>query len=374
MKRSRSVTRRGIRAVARCALGVVLAALAVVVELAVWENIPPTPFLLVYPAVVVAAWFGRRTAGVTAILTASFALAYWLFPPTPSFAVAARRDALDLMMFCGVSVVLVELIARVKRALEQANTATRAAEAATNARDTVLAVVAHDLRNPLQTIGLTAELLAASEAGRDERDERKLMRIRHAAARARRLVDDLLDGARIDGDPFPLELASSPLASLVDESLSPFIPIAEARSIELDLPGSGGLGGAILCDRDRIVRVLSNLVGNALQYTPRGGKVAVAVQRSPDGVRFEVSDTGPGMTKDELAHACERLWHGQGPGHGFGLGLWIAKALVEAHGGGLQAASEAGRGTRMSFVVPQPPSPSLRVEEVPHLSSAEHWG
>jgi signal transduction histidine kinase len=368
MKPTQSIAHEAGRVIARGALGLALAALAVVVELAVMDTTSPAPFLLVYPAVLVAAWWGGRPAGGMAILTSAFALAYWFLPPTPSFAVAARRDALDLVMFCGVSMVLVELVVRTKRALAEAYAARRTAEAATDARDTVLAVVAHDLRNPLQTIGLTAELLAGDASWHhEERADRRLMRIRSAAARARRLVDDLLDGASTSGAPVALDMSRSSLPSLVDETLSPFMALAEGRSIELELPRDGGPSGAIVCDRDRIIRVLSNLVDNALKYTQRGGKVAVDVRRRPDGIQFEVSDTGQGMTKDELSHAFERRWRGPGPGHGFGLGLWISKVLVEAHGGALEATSTPRGGTRMSFFVPQPDEGALERAGAPAL-------
>lgn len=338
----------------RAALGVALAALAIVSELAAWSYAPPTPFLLVYPAVVIAAWWGGRAAGVAAVITSAVALAYSFLPPSDSLAIAARRDALDLALFLGASLLLTELIGRVKRALAEARAARRDAEAALEARDTVLAVVAHDLRNPLQTIGLNAELLAAEVSGAGAGTERHMKRIRDAAGRARRLVDGILDSARIGPEPFPIEKSTLSLASLVDESLSTFLMVARARAIDLEVPSSETLGGSITCDGERIAQVLSIIVGNALHYTPSGGKVTVAVRRRPEDVTFEVTDTGSGMAPNELARAFDRRWHGGHAGHGFGLGLWIARALVEAHGGRIHAESEPGKGTRMTFTVPQP--------------------
>jgi signal transduction histidine kinase len=348
---------------ARCALGFAAAALAILVERALWSSVHLSPFLLVYPAVLIAAAGGGWSAGLTALVVSALALPYWFLPPVDSFAVAARRDALDLAIFCAVSLQMTWLVERMKRALREAHAAKATAEAATAARDTVLAVVAHDLRNPLQTIGLNSELLSRAVAGQGERVEGTVARIHRAAERARRLVDNILDSARIGALPFPIEPTVSPLASLLEESMSPFKAMADARSIELDLPASEALRGTIACDHDRIVQVLTNLVANALHYTPVGGKVVVDVGRLPQGVRFEVRDTGPGMTAEELEHAFDRLVHGKGPGHGSGLGLWIAKALVEAHGGTIEAVSEPGRGTSMVFVLPQPVSDTVAPDD-----------
>lgn len=351
---------------ARCALGAAMTALATSAELALRAHVPTSPFLLVYPAVVLSAWWAGWEAGAVAIVTAAFVLAYWLLPPAPSIAVAAKRDVVDLAIFCGVSSMVVYLITRTRRALNEARAAQEISETANAAKETVLAVVAHDLRSPLQTIGLSAEILAAEMAGRSTRIELQLGRLRRSAERARRLVDNIIDSARIGGTPFPLEKTSCSLSALVEESVSPFRSLSEARSIQLEVPSNQDLEGSIVCDRNRIVQVLTNLLSNAFQYTARGGKVVIGVRRTSDDMGFFVTDTGCGMTRVELAHAFERLWHGQGPGHGSGLGLWITKALVEAHGGEISAASEVGRGTTMTFVLPQPsPEPSAAREHAP---------
>jgi signal transduction histidine kinase len=313
-----------------------------------------SPFLFVYPAVVVAAWWGRWEAGAAAIFTGVLGLDYFVLPPTLAFGVSLRRDVIDLAIFCVISVLLVSFIDRTKRALDEARVARKREEAANEARKTMVAIVAHDLRNPMQTLGLNADLLAANLPADDPRLTLPLERLQRSAARARRLVDNIVDAARLEGEPFPLEKAEWPVAAIVDETLSVFDPLAEPRALRLERPSPEAVSGTVVCDRDRVVQVLSNLVGNAFQYTPRGGRVTLDVRRTEDGLRFEVSDTGIGMSKDELAHAFERLWHGPGPGHGSGLGLWIAEALVEAHGSHITATSEVGKGTSMSFVLPSP--------------------
>jgi signal transduction histidine kinase len=254
-----------------------------------------------------------------------------------------------------VSLVVVHFVARAKRALVEARTARDVAQEATKAKDTVLAVVAHDLRNPLQTIGMGLELVTEGAPTLDAATARRIERIKGAAERARRLVDNIVDSARSPGaGSLPIVPTKVSLSALVDEVVTPLQPIAHSRHIALGLPPTEALQGELRCDRDRLVQVLSNLVGNALRFTPSGGSVRVDVSREVSGVRFAVTDTGIGMSRDELSHAFERLWHGKGPGHGSGLGLWIVKSLVEAHGGFIDASSEPDHGTRMSFVIPQP--------------------
>ena len=168
-----SLNRGGVMGtVARCLVGLVVIALAIAVEKALWSSVPLSPFLLVYPAVIFATWIGGWPAGITVILMASLALPYWFLPPLDSFAIVARRDAIDLGIFVVMSLAFVWLVVRVRSTLMEARTARGIAERATAAKDTVLAVVAHDLRNPLQTIGLSAELLstelAAANANSDD--------------------------------------------------------------------------------------------------------------------------------------------------------------------------------------------------------------
>ncbi|MBX3192127.1 MAG: HAMP domain-containing histidine kinase [Labilithrix sp.] len=354
----------------RCALAFAITAAAVGLAQALWSETPPSPFLLFYPAVVLAAWWGGWITAALTVALSMLALLYFFLPPTDSIVVASKRDALDLSIFCGVSLLLTHFLTRMRRALERAREALRLAETANAAKETVLAVVAHDLRNPLQTIVFATELLARETYG-DRPESLHLARIRRCSLRARRLVDNILDSARIGAHPFPIAMSSCSLADLVDDALAPFEPIAGARSIRLVLPDASAVAGSLVCDRDRIIQVLSNLVGNSLQYTPRDGTVSVRVERRPNGVQFTVTDTGCGMTREELNHAFERLWHGQQPGHGSGLGLWIARALVEAHGGKLEATSAPGKGTTMTFLLPErSPDEAQAAPEAPPLVPA----
>ena len=358
----------------RCALGVGAAAIAVALQLLLWSEGFQSPFMLVYAAILLAAWWGGWQAGVTAIVTSAVGVGFAILPPNWDPSVARMRDATDLVIFIAVSGLLVYFADRTRRALHDAEDARDLAEAANAARETMIAIVAHDLRNPMQTIGLNAALLTKRISADDGQTRSALDRLERSAARARRLVDNIIDSARLEGQPLPLEKGECSLAAIVDETLSVFEPLAEARALRLERPAPEDLAGTVVCDKDRIVQVLTILVGNAFQYTARGGTVILDAKRTSEGVRFEVTDTGAGMTKDELAHAFERLWHGAGPGHGSGLGLWIAEALVEAHGGHITPRSEAGKGTSMSFVLPSPVAAPGPAREFPLAAGHAAYG
>jgi signal transduction histidine kinase len=226
-----------------------------------------------------------------------------------------------------------------------------AARRATEAREELVAVVSHDLKNPLATIRMTTgqlleELgLAAGSEGR-----RGLERIQRSADRMTRLIRDLLDLAKLDGGHLWIDLAPQGLDDLVTDVVEGLRAEAAAKSLHLDL--SGGHQRA-RCDRDRILQVLTNLLSNAIKFTPVGGTVRVDAKRRDHEVVVSVGDTGPGIPPDERAHIFDRFWQAQQTARlGTGLGLSIAKGLVERHGGHLWVDSEVGAGSTFSFTLP----------------------
>lgn len=168
------------------------------------------------------------------------------------------------------------------------------------------------------------------------------------AALSERLPDVILldiEMPVLDGPRWPVE-------SLLEDAVSQFVPIAEARGVRLDL--SIATKSWIYCDRDRLLQVLSNLLGNAVQYVAPRGDVRVSFDETDRGVRLVVSDSGPGMTSEQLEHVFEPYWRGRTDTGGTGLGLFIARELVRAHGGQLDIASDEKRGTTISVTLPQP--------------------
>ena len=226
------------------------------------------------------------------------------------------------------------------------------AEAALGMRDEVLAIVAHDLRSPLNAVQTSATFLMNVEVA--EPDRRRLLDvICRAASSMNRLIGDLLDVSRMESGAFTVELAPVDAAALATEVCEQFRPEAMELGctlecdVEHDLP-------RISADRDRLSQVLENLISNALRFTPRGGSVTVRVaRRGHDGVSCTVTDTGVGIPAEELPHLFERFWQARRYRRGgAGLGLAIARGVVEAHGSTLTVDSEPGRGSAFSFILP----------------------
>ena len=230
---------------------------------------------------------------------------------------------------------------------------------ATRARDEVLAVVSHDLRNPLNVISLGATYLLKhlpqDEGAASWRKQGEL--IRRSADRAVRLIQDLLDVAKVESGRLSLEREALAVGGLLDEAIELHRPLAEAHGLKLEREEEPGLP-AVWADRVRVLQVFSNLIGNALRFTPEGGRVTVRARREGTRVRFDVSDTGKGIAPEHLPHLFDRYWQVKRTREGAGLGLPIAKGLVEAHGGTIQVESMPGRGSTFSFTLPVPEAPA----------------
>ncbi|HEY5928213.1 MAG TPA: ATP-binding protein [Kofleriaceae bacterium] len=223
----------------------------------------------------------------------------------------------------------------------------RAAERAIRMRDDVLAIVSHDLRTPLGTILLQAETLVGTPEV-----SRLGVAIMRSAHRMNRLIGDLLDASAINAGHLALDIRPHSAADIAREALEMFRSLAEARAITLvdELPDDSL---RIACDRDRIVQVLSNLLGNAIKFTARGGTVAIRVEREGEGVHFEVQDTGQGIAPDQVPYLFDRFWRGQGRNNGAGLGLFISRGIIAAHGSVLLVESKLSIGSRFYFNLPE---------------------
>lgn len=279
-------------------------------------------------------------------------------------AVASRSNALvesDL-------VILSQLARTVGSALETARLY-RAAREASRARDEVLAIVSHDLRSPLGTVLLAStalrELVGTDIAhGLADRIERN---IRHM----QRLIEDLLDAARLDAQQLQVKVNPTAPDELIENTLGLVGPLATAANVRLVPQLTPGLP-AVHADRERIAQVLSNLVNNAIKYTAPGGAIELCARRSEAGVSFTVQDHGPGISPEHLPHLFDRYWRPQNSrGRGVGLGLYIARGIVEAHGGKLRVESELGRGTSFSFCLPEATSDHMQPQTRSRPAEAE---
>lgn len=242
-----------------------------------------------------------------------------------------------------------------RKAAEESTRRIAAAEARVAARDEVLAMVSHDLRSPLSSVAMSAALLATPQP--EERRQRYLGVIQRSAEQMTRLVQDLLDVARIEAGRLSVAPGPVEISGVILETKEAFHAQAELKSIQLVAEQTEDRG-TVWADRERLLQVLTNLVGNALKFTPEGGRILVRAAPSGDGfVRFSVSDTGPGIVAEQAAHLFERFWQAStADRRGAGLGLAIVKGIVEAHGGNVSVASEPGAGSTFSFTIPTSPA------------------
>lgn len=247
----------------------------------------------------------------------------------------------------------VELLAqRVQASMEVARLHREALEAI-KARDNLLAVVSHDLRNPLSAIQLYAAMLCQPyEGGERRRSKKQSEIILRSAKQMNRLIDDLLQAASIEEGTFAIEPASESIGPVLDEVVQALEGTAAARSIQLSVRLPEALPPA-RCDRQRVMQVLANLVANAIKFSPPESTVGLSAQARGSDVVVAVTDAGPGIAPEHLPLVFDRYWKGApGAGKGVGLGLFIAKGIVEAHGGRIWAESEVGRGTTFFFSLP----------------------
>jgi PAS domain S-box-containing protein len=227
------------------------------------------------------------------------------------------------------------------------------AQEALRAREDLLAIVSHDLRNPLGVVLASTSLLLKANLPPDkqERARRQVEAIQRAGNRMNRLIRDLLDFASIQAGRLSVSMRPQEVAAMVNEVLEVMEPLAAAKSLRLVADVSPDL--AIRCDHDRVIQLFSNLVGNAIKFTPDGGSITVRAATEGDIVRFSVADTGPGIPADELPHVFDRYYQAQRKNRdGIGLGLSIARGIVEAHGGRIWVESEEGKGSTFSFTLP----------------------
>ncbi len=250
-----------------------------------------------------------------------------------------------------------ELARRAAIAVENARLYGEAKQAVL-ARDDVLAAVSHELGNPLQAIIMAEKMMVASV--QDDTARYYGDAIRRSAERMERLIHDLLEVHRVQARQLTLERRPCAVEPLVREACEGLMPLAEAKPIAVDIEFPEGLP-RILADAGRVVQVVSNVVGNAVKFTPAGGHIRVRATAAADEVVIEVKDTGPGLPADQLPHVFDRFWQARRTGRvGIGLGLAIAKGIVDSHGGHIGVESEEGKGSRFYFTFPRADRPDTR--------------
>ncbi|MBL8950225.1 MAG: hybrid sensor histidine kinase/response regulator, partial [Myxococcaceae bacterium] len=250
-----------------------------------------------------------------------------------------------------------DLAARVAMTLENKRLH-REAQAAVRARQDVLSTVSHELKTPLTGALLNADaLIRTAPEGERRAGRSKIEHIRRSLQQMNYLVDDLLDLGSIDAGRLAIAKADFGVAALMTEATELLAPQAQHKNVafEIDAPDDTLW---VHCDRHRLVQVLSNVLSNAVKFTPEGRHVKLQAVREGEQVRVTVADEGPGMSAAIMRHLFERFSQAKETARqGRGLGLFISKGIIEAHGGAIWVESDSKRGTRVHFTLPAVPKP-----------------
>lgn len=222
-------------------------------------------------------------------------------------------------------------------------------------RDELVAVVSHDLRNPMTIIimqcGMMQRLVSKDESKHTVRLSAALGTMEQATARMNTLIADLLDKSKLDAGKYPLKSKPLDVVKLLEEACGLLVTLTSHKNIELNCSSSEGL--SIDADPQRLFQVLSNLLGNAVKFTPSGGRIDLSARQVDGKVQISVRDNGGGIHAVHLPHIFERYWSVRdGNPNGSGLGLYICRSIVQAHGGELWAESEPGIGSVFTFSIP----------------------
>jgi len=287
-----------------------------------------------------------RTGTVLAVAVFLVAAVMGRVAPLPALATALTLLATGLLSTSVTTLVRRVVTDEVARAT--LSKMFREAEETIDAREQVLKIVSHDLRNPLHTISMSASLLLEVPVPPNQLSEH-LERIKRAGQRMNRLIQDLLDVAKLETGRVGIDAKSTEIAPLLREAHEMLSPLATEKGVRLDVSVADRLP-AITADAGRVLQVMSNLVGNAIKFTPAGGRIVMRAGAAPGGVRFSVSDTGPGIPQEQLPKVFGHFWQADpADRRGIGLGLTIAKGIVEAHGGRIWVESPPGQGTTFHF-------------------------
>ena len=241
------------------------------------------------------------------------------------------------------------------RSLLRIRHAEKAAYEAMRSREEVLAIVSHDLRNPLSFIMMQTKLMEAQyKSGKITPDDiiLKMKKINNSCQKMNRLISDILDVSSIDQGKFKLEKIKIDVGQMLAEVISFFEDVAFQSEISV-LVDESFSNFEITADKDRLQQLLANLVSNSLKYTPSGGRITLSAIKDQHEAIFSVEDSGSGISQSDLINVFNRYWQAHPERkNGYGIGLSIVKGITEAHGGKVRIESEENKGTKVYVTIP----------------------
>jgi PAS domain S-box-containing protein len=220
-------------------------------------------------------------------------------------------------------------------------------------REEMLAIVSHDLRNPLGSILMSAAMIKRKSRSEDAFILAQANKIQRAGERMNEMIEDLLNLAKMEAGKYSLSKREICGCDVVTEAVEMMSAQAQEKNIKIETRGIDQ-PLQMSCDHSQVLRVFSNLIGNAIKFTPEHGVVYVTAEDQGDEVLFTVSDTGPGIAEHHIPHVFDRFWQASNTQHmGTGLGLAISKGIIEAHGGRIWVTSRFGHGATFLFTLPK---------------------
>jgi chemotaxis family two-component system sensor kinase Cph1 len=261
------------------------------------------------------------------------------------------RWEIELAEALGHAVVSIDLQRQFDRELQ----ARAAAEWANDQKEQLLAMVSHDLKNPLHSLMVGVTLIQRTMSPESlSKASTVMLGMQRSLQSMGHLIDDLLSIAKLESGTVQLDIEEHSAASLFADIYDLLRPIADEKGVRLEIAADAEQDCRVRCDRERILQVLSNLIGNAVKFTPSGGRVSCRLTKASREACFSIADTGPGIAQENLSHVFDRFWQARQTRRlGTGLGLSIAQGLIVAHGGRIWAESVPGEGSTFHFTLPR---------------------
>ena len=315
-------------------------------------------------AAVMMALCGGAGLGLLYTVLLGAAVDYFFIPPVGElFVTTEARQQYVFVMLTAVLVGL--LVSSLRMAFQRSESATHSAEAAVRARDELVGVISHELKNPITALQTGVVVIQRLLPRTPENGQAlKLVdRLSPSIQRMSLLVSDLLDITRLEAHVLALHPADSAPFEIAKEVGRSFASVSQSKSLDLRIAEFPPDTRKAFCDPTRTAQILENLLSNAIKFTNPGGTICISARKEGDYIEISVVDTGKGIPKDHLAHVFDRFWQATETAHkGTGLGLAIAKGLAEAQGGTIMVRSEAGQGTSFLFTLPSKPvcEPSIK--------------
>lgn len=314
-------------------------------------------------AVLCALYTGFLLSSLAAVL---LALGHIFFYQTPrrTLSLPTEADMFEILFFLACAIFVGWLSSATSKAIDRAERATREATEASRTREDFLAIVSHDLKNPLHAIAINAELLLRNPTLTNDPSAWKSSEaIQRSANTAITLIRDLLDYEKIRANRLAVEPREICIKDLIQGVVEMMSPILSRRSQKLIVGNPGGELKAFI-DPERMHQVLGNLLGNASKFTGEGGIIELRWSKRDEELHFLVRDNGPGIPPEEQKQVFDRYWQArQHTQLGTGLGLSIVKGIIEAHGGRIWLESPPGEGASFRFFVPCEARRSIAIEQ-----------